>query len=186
MKRGLVIGKFMPIHQGHIALINFAASHCDELIVSMSYTDWDSIAAALRFSWINEIFRNRPHVKPAMVKDDFDDESLPLRQRTKLWSDFIQRTYPVIHIVFSSEEYGDALAKNLNARHESFDPERKKHPVSATLIRLRPFHHWGFIPTIVRPFFIKKICLYGPESTGKSTLALRLAERYQTEYVPEV
>ncbi len=30
------------------------------------------------------------------------------------------------------------------------------------------------------------ICLYGPESTGKSTLARKMAERYHTEYVPEV
>lgn len=33
---------------------------------------------------------------------------------------------------------------------------------------------------------IKLICLYGPESTGKSTLAKRLAAHYQTEFVPEV
>lgn len=30
------------------------------------------------------------------------------------------------------------------------------------------------------------VCLYGPESTGKSTLAIRLAEHYRTEFVPEV
>lgn len=29
-------------------------------------------------------------------------------------------------------------------------------------------------------------CFYGPESTGKSTMAKRMAERYQTEYVLEV
>lgn len=33
---------------------------------------------------------------------------------------------------------------------------------------------------------VRLICFYGPESTGKSTLARRLAERYQTSYVPEV
>jgi HTH-type transcriptional regulator, transcriptional repressor of NAD biosynthesis genes len=33
---------------------------------------------------------------------------------------------------------------------------------------------------------VKVICLYGPESTGKSTMAKRLAEIYNTEYVPEV
>lgn len=33
---------------------------------------------------------------------------------------------------------------------------------------------------------VRLICLYGPESTGKSTLARRLAERYHTSYVPEV
>jgi len=33
---------------------------------------------------------------------------------------------------------------------------------------------------------IKKICFYGPESTGKSTMAKYLAELYKTEWVPEV
>jgi HTH-type transcriptional repressor of NAD biosynthesis genes len=33
---------------------------------------------------------------------------------------------------------------------------------------------------------VKMICLYGPESTGKSTMAKRMAELYQTEFVPEV
>ena len=33
---------------------------------------------------------------------------------------------------------------------------------------------------------IKKICFYGPESTGKSTMARHMAEIYKTEFVPEV
>lgn len=33
---------------------------------------------------------------------------------------------------------------------------------------------------------VKKLCFYGPESTGKSVMARHLAEVYQTEYVPEV
>lgn len=33
---------------------------------------------------------------------------------------------------------------------------------------------------------IKLICFYGPESTGKSFMAKKLAERYQTQWVPEV
>ena len=186
MKRGLVIGKFMPIHQGHVALINFAASQCDELIISMSYTMSDPIPAELRFSWITEIFKDRAKIKPALVKDDFDDESLPLLQRTKVWSEFIRRTYPPIHILFSSEEYGEPFASNLGAEYQAFDPERKHNPVSGSKIRESPFHYWDFIPSVVRPYFVKKICFYGPESTGKSTLAIRMAEYYQTEFVPEV
>ena len=31
-----------------------------------------------------------------------------------------------------------------------------------------------------------KICLYGPESVGKTTLARQLADHYQTVYVPEM
>jgi HTH-type transcriptional repressor of NAD biosynthesis genes len=33
---------------------------------------------------------------------------------------------------------------------------------------------------------VKKICFYGPESTGKSTLARKMAALYKTEFVPEV
>ncbi len=33
---------------------------------------------------------------------------------------------------------------------------------------------------------VKLICFYGPESTGKSTMAKQMAAHYQTEYVPEV
>jgi HTH-type transcriptional regulator, transcriptional repressor of NAD biosynthesis genes len=33
---------------------------------------------------------------------------------------------------------------------------------------------------------VRKICFYGPESTGKSVMARHLAEFYKTEFVPEV
>ncbi|HEU5291058.1 MAG TPA: ATP-binding protein [Cyclobacteriaceae bacterium] len=33
---------------------------------------------------------------------------------------------------------------------------------------------------------IKKVCFYGPESTGKTFMAKKLAEKYKTEFVPEV
>jgi len=33
---------------------------------------------------------------------------------------------------------------------------------------------------------VKLICFYGPESTGKSSMAKRMAEIYKTEFVPEV
>jgi len=93
MKRGLVIGKFMPIHNGHIALIQFASTLCDELIVSMSYQERDVIPGQLRFSWLLEIFKDNPKIKPALVKDDFDDESIPWPERTRIWADFLKKHY---------------------------------------------------------------------------------------------
>lgn len=52
--------------------------------------------------------------------------------------------------------------------------------------REHPFHHWDSIPAGMRAEFVKRICFYGPESTGKSTMARRMAERYHTDFVPEV
>lgn len=186
MKRGLVIGKFLPIHKGHIALIEFAASQCDEVIVSMSYTPQDLIDPELRFSWVEKIFQDQPTVKPERVLDDFDDDTLPMNERTQKWAAFITKRYPPVDILFSSEDYGESFAAHLGIPHVEFDLLRSKFPVSGTLIREHPFQYWNFIPDEVRPYFVKKICFYGTESTGKSVMAKRMAERYQTTFVPEV
>lgn len=186
MKRGLVIGKFMPIHNGHIALINFAASQCDELIVSMSYTPEDKINPTLRFHWIKAVFKNQPKIKPAIIIDDFDIENLDIQERTLIWANKMQEIYPKIDVIFSSEDYGEPFAINLGAAHILFDQSRKSTPISATLIRANPFKYWNFIPNEVRPYYVKKICFYGPESTGKSTLAEKMALHYHTDFVPEM
>lgn len=41
------------------------------------------------------------------------------------------------------------------------------------------------LPECVRPHFLKRVCIYGPESTGKSTLARDLAKHFETQYVWE-
>jgi HTH-type transcriptional repressor of NAD biosynthesis genes len=186
MKRGLVIGKFLPIHQGHIALINFAASRCDELIVSMSAASTDVIDPTIRFDWLQQIFHHNARIKCFQIVDDFDDDTLPLDFRTKIWAAFIQKTYPRIDTIFSSEEYGEPFARHLNAEHIPFDQPRQRFPVSASAIRKDPFKYWQYIPPVVRPYFVKKLCFYGPESTGKTKMSEILAKRYDTGFVPEV
>jgi len=176
----------MPVHLGHMALIDFAAGQCDQLIVSMSFKVSDPIPGALRFSWISRLYTGHGVVRPEMVEDNFDDEMLPLGERVKLWAGFIRGRYGRIDVIFSSEHYGKPFAEALEATHIAFDPQRHAFPVSATDIRHHPFKFWDFIPTLVRPFYVKKICIYGPESTGKTTLAMKLAAYYHTEYVPEV
>jgi HTH-type transcriptional regulator, transcriptional repressor of NAD biosynthesis genes len=170
MKRGLVIGKFMPVHQGHMALIRFALTHCDELIVSMSFTMADPIPHSLRFDWLKKIFEQEPKIKIEESLDDFDNETLPLIDRTKIWARFIEKRFPKIDVVISSEEYGVPFADHLGASCVLFDQSRIQIPISATKIRTKPFLYWQYIPEVVRPYFVKKICLYGPESTGKSVI----------------
>jgi HTH-type transcriptional repressor of NAD biosynthesis genes len=184
--RGLVIGKFMPVHQGHLALIQFAASHCEQLIVSMSYTDEDPIPQTIRFNWLKELLKSFPAISVEISLDDFDVPSLPLEQRTKIWATFIQKRFPPIDVVISSEDYGAPFSHQLGAANILFDKLRSQFQISATQIRNRPLLHWKHIPEIVRPYFLKKICFYGPESTGKSSMAKRMAEIYHSEFVPEV
>ena len=186
MIRGLVIGKFLPVHKGHLGLISFAARQCDELIVSMSDAATDPIDANLRLGWLRKLTAFWPNVRIASLKDDFDKEDLAIDERTKIWAKVINKVYGQIDKVFSSEEYGESFARNLGAVSIEFDRERRMFPVSASLIRKSPFLYWDFIPDEVRPFYVKRVCFYGPESTGKSSTAKRMAERYNTVSVPEV
>ncbi|WP_338876009.1 AAA family ATPase [Spirosoma sp. SC4-14] len=186
MKTGLVFGKFMPVHKGHLALIEFARNQCDHLIVSMTVTPDDVISPTLRLRWLTELLTPYPTVEVVAESDDFHDPSLPLWEATKLWAIFIRRRFPLVSVFFSSEEYAIPLAYHSGLQHIPFDLLRQKVPISATLIRQQPFKYWDFIPQVVRPFFVKKICLYGPESTGKTTLAQQLATAFQTVFVPEM
>ena len=186
MTTGLVFGKFMPVHQGHLALIEFARKQCDRLIVSMSVTPDDPIAPDLRLRWLTELLAPYSTIEVVSEADDFHDPTLSIWEATKLWAAFIKHRFPAVSVFFSSEGYAIPLAHHSGLRHVSFDPTRQQVPISATLIRQKPFLYWDYIPDVVRPYFVKKICLYGPESVGKTTLARQLAIDYETVFVPEV
>ena len=186
MIRGLVIGKFLPPHSGHMALIKFALRQCDELIVSVSEAKTDAIPVETRVNWLKQIFRDQSQVKIFAIEDNFDNPELALNERTQIWADVMRKKYPSIDVVFSSEAYGEPFAKNLGAKHSSFDPDRKQFSVAASRILKSPFGYWEFIPEVVRPYFVKKICFYGAESTGKSVMTKTMAEKYHTSFVPEV
>lgn len=176
----------MPLHKGHVAAIRFAATHCDELIVSLTYKPSDPIPGRTRFDWIQQEFKNSPNIKPEISPDDFDDESKSLPERMPLWIAFLKRRFPYIDLIVSSEAYGEMLAKSLGIKHIVFDMGRVQVPIAASAIRADPFRYWDFIADVAKSYFVKKICFYGPESTGKSFLAQKLATSYNTEFVPEV
>ncbi|RYC67371.1 AAA family ATPase [Spirosoma sordidisoli] len=186
MTTGLVFGKFMPVHTGHLALIDFARQQCDRLIVSMSYTDADPIAPEQRLAWLTELLAPYPTIEVVAEADDFHDPTLPLHEATKLWAAFIKRRFPSVSVFFASEAYGLPLAYHSGLRYVSFDPARQQVPVSATQIRQNPARFWDYLPALVRPYFVRKICLYGPESVGKTTTARQLALAFDTTFVPEV
>ncbi|RFS14647.1 AAA family ATPase [Emticicia sp. C21] len=185
LKKGLVFGKYMPVHAGHLALIEFAKSQCEQVIVSMSFMPNDPIDHALRLGWLQKIFEGQPNIILVEKIDDFHDESLPLFEATKLWADFIRREFPNIEAFFCSEDYGEPLSFHLGLPCILFDKARTQIPVSASKIRANPFAYWDFIPSVVRPYFVKKVCLFGPESVGKTVLSQKLAKHYYTIFVPE-
>lgn len=182
-KMGMVLGKFMPPHRGHQHLIDFALEYVDELSILVCSLKSEPIAGELRFEWMRELY---PQAKVFHITDENPSYPHEHAQFWEIWTESIKKVLPhQIDFVFTSEDYGDELAKRLGAKHILVDLSRERVPVSATKIRENPFEYWSYIPVCVRPFFVKRIAIVGAESTGKTTIAQKLAEHFQTTWTPE-
>lgn len=189
MKKGLVLGKFMPLHIGHLALFEFAGKQCEELVILLCYTSNEPITGALRESWLKDTVAETPNMLVVSFRYDEDilpNTSISSREISLQWSNVIKNILPDIDTVFSSELYGDYLAEFLGIKHIAFDLKRKLFPVSASAILKNPLLNWDYIAPAARPYFLKKVVLLGTESTGKSTLAEKLAGYFNAGYVPEM
>ena len=58
-------------------------------------------------------------------------------------------------------------------------------PVRSADVRADPFAHWAWLPPAVRAHYARRVAVVGPESTGKTTLAARLAAHFETAWVGE-
>lgn len=189
MRKGLILGKFMPVHKGHLSLINFALQHCDVLTVLLCHHPGEFIPGAVRESWLRQLYLYQQRVCITSVEYDpntLTETSAPEPSYANAWARKVKELVLGVDVVFSSEAYGDLFASFLGAEHILFDELRVQVPVSASAIRQKPFAYWNFLPPEVQPYFVKKVALVGSESTGKSTLAERLAIHYKTTFVPEM
>ena len=120
------------------------------------------------------------------MNEEMPQSATASRLVSRAWADYLAGRFPELSILFTFEAYGAYVAEYMGIVHLDFDPPRQQVPISATLIRNNPLAYWGFIPPAVRPYFVKKICLYGPDSTGKSMLSEQLAAHFDTAFVPEM
>lgn len=200
-KRGLVFGKFYPLHNGHINLINQAAMQCETLYVLLSYDkrimDRDSefmrikpITLQDQLKWLSYTFKDLQHIKILYL----DELALNIPEYPAgwlLWSNVVKERFARItslDVIFTADEiYAADLTKYFpKSDIRIIDPDRNEVPISSTLIREKGiYHYWEYLPAIVRRHFLLKVAILGIESTGKTTLTKYLAKRYATSYVAE-
>ncbi len=204
--RGLVVGKFSPLHRGHEWLLNRAAASCDELfIISYSLPEFPGCEPERREAWLEQLF---PAAESLVVTPEFLRARLPGVELPA--NDADERTHRrfcgllcreifgvTVDAVFTSEDYGDGFARELTAffrerdpaapevRHIQVDLTRTRVPISGTAARADIHGARRYLSPAVYGSFVRRVCLLGGESTGKTTLGLALAERLETVFVPE-
>ncbi|MFB8212725.1 AAA family ATPase [Streptomyces sp. NPDC056010] len=179
MKRyphGLVLGKFYPPHAGHHHLVRTAAARCDRLTVLVCAASVESVPLADRVDWMRQA---HPDVT---VVGAVDDTRMDLHDPA-IWDAhmavFTAAVPERVDAVFTSESYGDELARRFGAESVCVDPDRTAYPVSGTAVRADPAGCWGFLEAPVRAALARRVVVLGAESTGTTTLARALAAHYR-------
>jgi NadR type nicotinamide-nucleotide adenylyltransferase len=155
----------------------------DELTVVVASLAREPIAGELRVAWMRELL---PRAHIVHLTAELPQEPPEHPRFWELWRDHLRAIVPAPpDRVFSSDSYGLRLARELGATWIPVDPGRTVFPVSGTAIRGAPMQHFAALPRCVRPYFVRRVSVFGPESTGKSTLAAELARAAGTVCVPE-
>ncbi len=203
-RRGLVVGKFAPLHRGHEYLIAYARARCDALVVvSYSKPEFTGSEPERRRAWLAELF---PDVRclvvddallaelasPAIELHTLPDNAAPENVHRRFVGRLcLELGGGSVDAVFTSEAYGPGFAAELTAmfgtrvEHVEVDRSRSIVPISASAVRGDVHACARFLSPAVYGSFVGRVCVLGGESSGKSTLAKELARRHASVHVPE-
>lgn len=197
MSTGLIFGKFAPLHLGHINMVIKASALVDTLHVVLSYdqkfndTLEDSVSGPLtkanRHLALLETFKDFDNI----IVNVIDESAVPgYPEGEGMFTNMLKKKTRILHFdkVFTSEpSYDKYLKDNFpDSEHIVVDANRDEVTISATMIRGNPYKYWDFIAPAMRKHYVKKVCVIGIESTGKSTLVKKLSKALQTIFVEEV
>ncbi|MCU9949914.1 AAA family ATPase [Pseudomonas sp. PDM13] len=203
-RTGLVVGKFSPLHLGHEQVIRTALGQCQRLLLlCWSLPELPGCDAERRERWLRLRFPGvqAEVVTPAHIQawreqgkclPDLPHNDAPEFEPRQFVAEFCQAVFgTTVDAVFTSESYGDGFAEHLAGvfghpvRHVCVDQQRLAVPVSGTRLRADPHGLRGFLAPEVHADFVERIVFLGGESTGKSSLAIALAEALDAPCVAE-
>lgn len=184
MSRGLFVGKFAPFHAGHQYVVETALEEIETLtVVIYDAPEVTQVPLPVRADWIRDLY---PAVEvleawcgPSEVGYEPRLKAAHERYLTERLGD-----REITH-VYSSEPYGNHLSQAFDAVDRRVDPDRSTVPISGTAIREATYENRAYVqPRVYRDLVTNVVFLGGP-STGKTTLVRRLAEEYDTDWMPE-
>lgn len=204
---GIVVGKFYPLHIGHVNLIQRASTLCKKVIVIVSHHEARDQALYLdsnlkrpltgkdKLAIVQKTFQNQRDLIIPILVDESDVPSYP--NGWQPWSDLVKESianhrkvpkdFSFDKAVFFINEDSDVegYKKYFGSDVVLLDQNRSEVNISATKVRNDPYKYWDFIPRASRELLVPKIVIAGGESSGKTIMTDRLSQLYATTSVWE-
>lgn len=194
----LVIGKFMPMHKGHKALIDFAITQADVTTVCVLGCPSEPIPLTLRTEWVTKTYSDkfglRTHDCVEIIPVEYDDKELNSSSESDMqssieWSEYLRKiiTDNEIDVIIGSEKYVQYMAEYLNIAYVIYDEARTNIHISATAIKEDVVNNWDYLVPSVKQYYAKHICISGSESTGKTTICTQMEKELPfVTMIPEI
>lgn len=208
IKYGIVVGKFYPLHIGHVNLIQRASAMCEKTIVVVSHHEerdyalfQDSnlknpLTGKDKLAIVQKTFQHQQELITPVLVDESDVPSYP--NGWEQWSALVSQNIAAHRKIPSDFNFEDAVffineqsdvegyTKYFPGSHcILLDKDRTSVDISATKVRNDPYTYWDLIPRASREVLACKIAICGGESSGKTILVDRLANFFATTSVWE-
>lgn len=181
-ERGLVLGRFLPPHAGHHRLIDEALERCGRLTVCVLAGEGDRLPLAVRRRALQEM---HPTARVLAGQGPEGGGRIGGAGTAVLVERVRELVAEPIDVLFTAEGDGDGAAEGIAARRIELTRQPREAPLSSEAVRRDPAAHWRWLSPAVRCGLARRVIITGSESTGKTTLAQRLAARYATVWVAE-
>jgi cytidyltransferase-like protein len=152
---GLIVGKFAPLHKGHQFLIESALEQVDRLLILVyDCPETTNIPLQTRAEWIRRLYPRVKVIEGFGAPQEHGDNPAITQKNLK----FVKRSLPcTVNYVFSSEWYGEILARELGAENVLVDQGRVQIPVSGSKIRKDPKKFKKFLEAEIFHDLLKEI-----------------------------